>query len=226
MLNVDPHSQLDLVAFEVVFTVPLGEFSSSESLRAALDSCASAPMSSSDHIRLKVRDLLRVGGFKPTGRSKPASEYLIKAADKGQLTSINLAVDLCNVVSLHSGLPISVVDLDRVAGDLRVGLAVEDASYPFNLSGQLIDVGSLLCLHDEKGPCANAVKDSQRTKTHDGTHRCLYLIWGSAELPGRCAQTAAWLRTLLEEEGGLEGKTGLFLTVSDEWTSRRVRSTC
>lgn len=201
MLTVAPHSKLDLAAFSVDFSVPLGELASSESLLAGLESGWSGPMTSSDEVRLKVRDLLRVGGFKPTGRSKPASEYLIKASEKGRLGSVNLAVDLCNVVSLHSGLPISVVDLDRVMGDLRVALAVNGASYPFNVSGQYIDVGSLLCLHDARGPCANAVKDSQRTKTHDGSRRCLYLIWGSSDLPGRCAQTSAWLRTLLQSEG-------------------------
>ena len=129
-------------------------------------------------IRKDVRDVLRHGGYKPTGRGKPASEYLVKAAAKG-LRSINLAVDACNVVSLHSGLPISVVDLDRAAAPLSVAIADADASYVFNASGQEIRLGGLLCLHDAEGPCANAVKDSQRTKTHDGTTRTLSLVWGA-----------------------------------------------
>jgi len=202
MLSVDPHPRLALGAIAVDFSVPLAQLSSSEALLRGLDLGWNAPLSSSDEVRLKVRDLLRVGGFKPTGRSKPASEYLMKAAARGTLGSINVAVDLCNVVSLHSGLPISVVDLDRVEGALRVALALEGSSYAFNASGQLIDVGSLLCLHDVQGPCANAVKDSQRSKTHEGTRRCLYLIWGTSELPGRSARTAAWLRELLVRECG------------------------
>jgi len=201
MLQVVPHPKLELEAIAVDFPVPLGELSSSEALLGGLGLDWAAPMSSSDEVRLKVRDLLRIGGFKPTGRSKPASEYLIKAAAKGFLGSINLAVDLCNVVSLHSGLPISVVDLDRVGGALRIAPALTGSSYAFNASGQLIDVGSLLCLHDVQGPCANAVKDSQRTKTHEGTGRCLYLIWGTSDLPGRSAQTATWARELLALEG-------------------------
>ena len=114
-------------------------------------------------IRLDVRDMLRHGGYKPTGRGKPASEYLLKLADKG-LMSINLAVDACNVVSLHSGLPISVVDLDRTEGALRIAVVEGDQRYVFNASGQEIRLEGLLCLHDENGPCANAVKDSERTK--------------------------------------------------------------
>ena len=30
-----------------------------------------------------MRELLRYGGYKPTGRGKPASEYLVRAAGEG-----------------------------------------------------------------------------------------------------------------------------------------------
>ena len=63
------------------------------------------------------------------------------------------------------------------------------------------EIDELLCLHDAEGPCANAVKDSQRTKTHDGTTRTLSLVWGSNALPGYAAKVAAWYRALLEEGG-------------------------
>ena len=36
----------------------------------------------------------------------------------------------------------------------------------------------LLVLCDAEGPCANAVKDAQRTKTHDGTSQTLSILWG------------------------------------------------
>jgi DNA/RNA-binding domain of Phe-tRNA-synthetase-like protein len=148
-----------------------------------------------------VRALLRQGGFKPTGRSKPASEYLLKAVRDNQLSSINLAVDACNVVSLHSGLPISVVDLDRAREPFRVGIAPAGASYVFNPSGQTIDLSGLLCLFDAEGPCANAVKDAQRTKTTDATHRTLSLLWGTTALSGRAAAAETWYRSLLQQHG-------------------------
>ena len=151
-------------------------------------------------MREAVRALLRHGGFKPSGRSKPASEYLIKAVGEGLLSPINAAVDACNVVSLHSGLPISVVDLDRARPPLRVGVAPAGSSYVFNASGQSIDLGGLLCLFDADGPCANAVKDAQRTKTSPETRRTLSLIWGTTALPGRAARTEAWYRELLEQQ--------------------------
>jgi DNA/RNA-binding domain of Phe-tRNA-synthetase-like protein len=201
MLTVDPHPLLDLRAFVTHFPRPLGEMPSPPELQALLSPTAPAPFRSDDAVREAVRQLLRHGGFKPAGRSKPASEYLIKAVEEGRLTLINVAVDVCNIVSLHSGLPISVVDLDRTREPFRVGLALAGASYVFNASGQTIDLGGLLCLFDADGPSGNAVKDAQRTKTTAETRRTLSLIWGSVALPGRAAQAETWYRSLLAQQG-------------------------
>jgi DNA/RNA-binding domain of Phe-tRNA-synthetase-like protein len=201
MLNIAPHPLLDLVAFVTLFPESLGQQTSSSRLLAQLSAEADAPLQSSDEIRRAVRDLLRHGGFKPTGRSKPASEYLLKAATGAALSSINLAVDACNVVSLHSGLPISVVDLNKLQPPLCIAIAEPSTSYVFNPSGQTIDIGGLLCLSDAEGPCAGPVKDSQRTKTSPATHRTLSIVWGTTALPGRAAETAAWYQRILGEHG-------------------------
>jgi DNA/RNA-binding domain of Phe-tRNA-synthetase-like protein len=200
MLTIDPHPLLELSAFATTLPQPL-EAMSAAGLAGLLSLQAEAPLHSDDAVRESVRALLRHGGFKPTGRSKPASEYLIRAVTDGALGSINLAVDACNVVSLHSGLPISVVDLDRAREPFRVGIAPAGSSYVFNASGQTIDLGGLLCLFDVEGPCANAVKDAQRTKTTPQSLRTLSVIWGTKALPGRAAQAAKWYRALLEQSG-------------------------
>jgi DNA/RNA-binding domain of Phe-tRNA-synthetase-like protein len=178
-------------------------------LLALLTLNAAAPLHGDDPVREEVRRLLRHDGFKPAGRSKPASEYLLRAVGEGKLSSINLAVDVCNVVSLHSGLPISVVDLDRAREPFRVEVAPAGASYVFNASGQAIDLGGLLCLFDAEGPCANAIKDAQRTKTGAETRRTLSLIWGSVALPGRAIQTETWYRALLEQQGATTEEAGM-----------------
>ncbi|MBI1913517.1 MAG: hypothetical protein HYS12_01995 [Planctomycetes bacterium] len=201
MLSVDPHPLLDLRAFVTTLPRPLGEMASPPELLVLLAPDAEAPLTSDDTVRESVRALLRQGGFKPTGRSKPASEYLLKAVREGGLASINVAVDVCNVVSLHSGLPISVVDLDRARAPFRVSIAPPGASYVFNASGQTIDLNGLLCLFDADGPCANAVKDAQRTKTGPESRRMLSLVWGTVVLPGRAAQTETWYRALLQQHG-------------------------
>jgi DNA/RNA-binding domain of Phe-tRNA-synthetase-like protein len=201
MLTVTPHPLLDLRAFVTEFPRPLADLPSPPGLLAGLGlEFADAPVRSDDAVRAAVRELLRSGGFKPTGRSKPASEYLLKAAAEG-LAGINAAVDACNVASLHSGLPISVVDLERVTSPLRVEVAPPGCNYIFNRSGQTIDIGGLLVLADAEGPCAGPVKDSQRSKTAPETTRTLSLVWGSVALPGRAEQTASWYRALLHALG-------------------------
>ena len=199
-VTVDEHPLLCLFSFETTFATSLAQLPSPDWLRSTLTENASTPVTRSEEIRGDVRDLLRHGGHKPTGRGKPASEYLVKAAADG-MRSINIAVDACNAVSLHSGLPISVVDADLLRPPLRVGIADADASYVFNPAGQEIGLKGLLCLHDAAGPCANAVKDSQRTKTHDQTVRTLSLVWGVNRHEAHCQRTAAWYRELLERAG-------------------------
>ncbi|MES2639352.1 MAG: phenylalanine--tRNA ligase beta subunit-related protein [Myxococcota bacterium] len=201
MLALEPHPLLALGAFTTTFPAPIGEVATPAEILALLKPDAPAPLASDDATRAAIRDLLRHGGFKPTGRSKPASEYLLKAAAEGFLGPINVVVDTCNAVSLHSGLPISVIDLDRSTPPLRVGIAPAEATYVFNASGQTIDIGGLLCLFDADGPCANAVKDAQRTKTTPDTRRTLSVVWGSAALGDRTERVVAWYRALLEGAG-------------------------
>lgn len=205
---VEPHPLLRLGAFIARWPTPLGANASPAWLFELLTSTSGqlaateAALGGSDEtVRTAVRKLLRHGGYKPSGRGKPASEYLLAAAQEHTLGSINLAVDLCNAVSLHAGLPISVVDLDRATEPLRVAIAADDASYVFNPTGQEIRLAGLLCLHDADGPCANAVKDAQRTKTQADTTRVVCIVWGTQELAERTATTTRVYRELSERTG-------------------------
>lgn len=200
---VDEHPLLEADVFGLQWPESLEGCETPASVLALFEPGAEAPFERSEPLRAAVRDLLRVGGFKPTGRSKPASEYLVKAADGGFLSSINAVVDICNAVSLHAGLPISVVDEELASPPFRIGLAEPGSSYVFNAAGQEIDVGGLLCLHDASGPCANAVKDSQRTKTHPGTTRVLVVVWGTATFERRAVDAGRWFRELAVSAGAL-----------------------
>lgn len=204
-VTIVPHPKLDVTAVLATFPRPLEGQTTPDWLSSLLQKDAQAPLSSDDAVRSSIRDMLRWGGFKPTGRAKPASEYLIKALDEGLLKPINPAVDACNAVSLHSGLPISVVDLDKVEGPLRIDVASPGESYIFNRSGQSIELGGLVCLFDGQGPCANAVRDSQRTKTDANTCRTLSILWGAQALPGRASAAAQWYGEMLERLGAQLG---------------------
>ena len=59
----------------------------------------------------------------------------------------------------------------------------------------------LLCLFDAEGPCANSVKDSQRTKTHPGTRSTLSVVWGPNEHVPHVEATLAWYRACMEMFG-------------------------
>jgi DNA/RNA-binding domain of Phe-tRNA-synthetase-like protein len=200
-VTIEPHPSLRPAVFVTHFPQRLGEAASPEWLTDLLRGDAPAPVQRTEALRGAVRDVLRHGGYKPTGRGKPASEYLVRTADEDGIRSINLAVDACNVVSLHSGIPISVIDLDLTSAPLRIAIAPGGTSYVFNPAGQEIDVSGLVCLFDAMGPCGNAVKDSQRTKTRAETQRTLSVMWGAAGFEDQLARALDWYQQLLERAG-------------------------
>jgi DNA/RNA-binding domain of Phe-tRNA-synthetase-like protein len=141
-----------------------------------------------------IRDLLRKGGYKPTGRGKPASEYLAQAAGRGEFPRISHVVDALNLVSLESGLPISLLDTDLAMADatglvVRLGRAGE--KYVFNASGHEIDVAGLLCVARKDGiALGNAVKDSMTSKTTADTRNVVAVVWASRRVVDAAALTA------------------------------------
>lgn len=198
-LVVAAHPTLSLGAFTSTLPEDSDATPSPAWLTALLEPGANAPLASDDLVREKIRDMLRAFGYRPSGRGKPASEFLLRG-----VRSINRLVDVANAVSMHSGLPISVVDIDRLAPSdepLRVAVAQPGEEYVFNASEQVIALAGLPCLYDATGPCANAVRDAQRTKTSATTRRTLSIVWGSRELGDRTQQTVAWYRQLLGDAG-------------------------
>ena len=193
---------LEVSAFVTRVAKPTALLETPPGTSALATRAGQAPFAASDDIRTAVRDLLRHGGFRPAGRSKPASEYLAAALADDRFPRINALVDTCNVVSLHSGLPISLVDVDKLEGALAIRVAPPGTTYAFNPSGQVIDASGLLCLFDARGPSGSPVKDAQRTKTGGDTRCTLSILWGTRALPGLAARAARWYRELaLQIEG-------------------------
>lgn len=131
---------------------------------------------SEDAFRKTVRDMLRNGVYKPTGRGKPASEYLLKAAQKDNFPRINSVVDINNYISLKYLVPASQWDLDRVKCEKFIlKLGEEGESLVFNQSGQTIDIQDLVSVYgynsgdNVKTPFLNPIKDSLNSKTGDDT---------------------------------------------------------
>jgi DNA/RNA-binding domain of Phe-tRNA-synthetase-like protein len=136
-----------------------------------------------DPVKTAVRDLLRVGGYKPAGRGKPSSEYLAQSAERGEFPRISHIVDALNLVSLESRLPISLLDADRVmdgADALVIRFGRPGESFVFNSVGHAIDVEGLVLVARANGPpLGNPVKDSMMAKTTETTTHTIAFIWGS-----------------------------------------------
>lgn len=141
-----------------------------------------------DAFRNAVRDMLRNGVYKPTGRGKPASEYLIKAAKKKKFPRINTIVDINNYISLKYLVPASQWDLDQIGGqNYTLQLGKEGDYFEFNKSGQTIDIQDLVSVYaynpdnGEWEPHLNPIKDSLKSKTGEGTRNVGAAVYLPAE---------------------------------------------
>ncbi len=154
-----------------------------------------------------VRDMLRRGGFRPAGRNKPASEYLAQAAREGRFPRINNLVDINNLMSLESGLPISLLDHGALGGHAEVRCGREGEKYIFNSAGQEIDLHGLVCVCRVDGsastPLGNPIKDSMAGKIKEQTTGVVGIIYGSRKVVDepRMAEYLADFGRLLTEHG-------------------------
>ena len=154
-------------------------------------------------LRKAGRDILRNGRYKPTGRGKPASEYLLRAARQGEFPRINGPVDANNLVSLAHCVAISVWDLDLACTDhfeLRLGQPGEH--YVFNESGQELDLHDLVCgcglCDDGSRAMVTPIKDSLATKLTPSTTRVAGAIYypvacGPERLEQATTELLRWL---------------------------------
>jgi DNA/RNA-binding domain of Phe-tRNA-synthetase-like protein len=128
-------------------------------------------------------------GYKALGkdpaRYRGSAEALLRRIIAGKgMPRINAVVDVINLVSVESRLPVGLYDLAAVSGDVvfRAGRAGETykgiGKYDLNLE-------SLPLFADAIGPHGSATSDSERTMVTAATKRVLAIIisfGGSAEL--------------------------------------------
>lgn len=151
-----------------------------------------------EHVRATMRDVLRVGGYKPTGRGKPASELLLAMAQKEGVPRIGNLVDINNLASLESAFPISIFDLDLLGGDRLVRFGRAGESYVFNHAGHAMDLAGLPVVCRASGePVGNAVRDSMLTKVRASTQRVLVVLWGARTLTTELSAASERVASLL-----------------------------
>ena len=178
-----------------------------ERIRAHESALRSGTSTFAESTRAAVRDVLRFGGYKPTGRGKPASEYLLGVATGDGMPAISLLVDLNNDVSLRTGFPISIFDADLLGSDVSIRFGRPGESYVFNQAGHAMDLEGLpvVCRGDE--PVGNAVKDSMACKVNPGTTAVVAVVYGTTRAVEGTVSAAA--RLFAELLGELAGATAV-----------------
>jgi DNA/RNA-binding domain of Phe-tRNA-synthetase-like protein len=160
-----------------------------------------------------VRGMLRYGGYKPAGRAKPSSEYLLAAALEGGFPLVNAPVDANNAISLEWGYPASVFDAAKTGSEILLRRGVAGESYVFNPSGQEIGLEDLIvaCRRGAAGsggawePCGNPVKDAMAAKVFEDAGDVVAVVYAPATDPrDRLESCAARFRELLLSECGAE----------------------
>ena len=137
-------------------------------------------------------------GYKALGkdpaRYRGSAEALLRRLIAGKgLPRINAVVDVINLVSVESRLPIGLYDLAHVEGaiEFRPGRAGETykgiGKYDLNLEG-------LPLFADAKGPHGSATSDSERTMVTEST-KCVLAILVSFARPSGLEQ---WNQKLTE----------------------------
>jgi DNA/RNA-binding domain of Phe-tRNA-synthetase-like protein len=121
---------------------------------------------------------------KDPARYRGSAEALLRRVIAGKgLPRINAVVDVINLVSVESRLPIGLYDLAHVSGDIvfRAGRAGETykgiGKYDLNLEG-------LPLFADAIGPHGSATSDSERTMVTSETTHVLGIIVGFAGADG------------------------------------------
>ncbi len=130
----------------------------------------------------QVRQLLRFGKFKASGRSKPAQEYLLRCINQSSaLPVINGPVDLINAVSVDVNLPISLLSLRKCSTQLVATRGLSGQTFVFNSAGQTLDLEDLLIVADasqsELRPVGSPIKDSMAGKIEADDNDLVALIY-------------------------------------------------
>lgn len=130
----------------------------------------------------EVRQMLRNGKFKASGRSKPAQEYLLRCATTdGALPSINGPVDLLNAVSLSCNLPISLLSVGKCSDNLVIDYGKAGEQFVFNSVGHAIDLTDLITAYDRSvepmRPVGTPIKDSMAGKIEPSDRHLIAIIY-------------------------------------------------
>lgn len=128
---------------------------------------------------------------KAPSRYRPAAEALLRRIVKGEeLYKINTLADLVNLASIYTGYSIGGFDLDKIQGDLVLGIG--RAGEPYEGIGRgMLNIENLPVYRDNIGGVGTPTSDNERTKITLETTNFLLLVNGydgSREGVMQCAE--------------------------------------
>jgi len=129
------------------------------------------------------KDAYRKLGKDPN-RYRPASEALLRRVANGKgLYFINNVVDILNLTSINTGYSICGYDIDKISGEITLGIGEKDEPYE-GIGRGTLNIERLPVFRDSSGAFGTPTSDSVRTMVTEKTTHFLMIIIGFGNKPG------------------------------------------
>lgn len=126
-------------------------------------------------VNSQTRDAYRSCGKKP-GRYRPSAEALMRRVLQGKdLYRINNVVDMINMVSIETGFSIGGYDVDKIEGNIELGIGKENEPY-VGLGRGTLNIHKLPRFKDDLGAFGSPTSDSERTGVSASTQNFLMIF--------------------------------------------------
>lgn len=152
-----------------------------------------------DHLSAKLRENIKIEeiskipaistsrkAYKALGkdpaRYRLSAESLMRRVVKGNtLYQINNVVDIVNLTSATTGFSIGGYDIDRLDGDIELGIGKKDEVYE-GIGRGVLNIENLPVLRDQKGAFGSPTSDSLRTSVTNETKRFMMVFFAFGAL--------------------------------------------
>lgn len=126
-----------------------------------------------------TRNSYKLLGASPS-RYRNAAEAMVRRVVQGKgLYKINNIIDIQNMTSITSGISIGSYDLEKLSGKI-VYKRAEEEQYQ-GIGKEQINITSLPCLYDDKGPFGNPTSDSRRAMITSESHNILTIFYSFSD---------------------------------------------
>jgi len=113
---------------------------------------------------------------KDPSRYRLSAEALLRRVVTGKgLYQINTIVDTLNLISIETGYSIGGYDLDKIQGDIVLGIGAKEEPYEGIGKGRL-NIENLPLFRDDKGAFGTPTSDSTRTMVTENTNSFLMIF--------------------------------------------------